>query len=129
MSGQRGKLGPFTYINQVITAGADTGVLGGGPIELGPDAISRVTLQSIWTGTAAGTILIEASNSPEAGPRGNGSDETWTDVTAAFGLTDPTTGGGDELKVFENVNYAFLRATLGSSTGTGTYKLIFTGRD
>lgn len=128
MTGQRGQLGPFTYIDMVITAGADTGNTGGGAITLSPDAISRLSIQSVWTGTAAGTLLVEASNGPEARPLGTGDNVTWSDVTSIFALTDPTTGGGDEIVTFENVNYGFIRISLTSSTGTGTYKLQLAGR-
>lgn len=128
MLGQRGYLPPDTYIDMVITAGVDSGNTGGGAISLGPDAISRFSIQTVWTGTAAGTVLVEATNAPEARPQGTGGNITWTDVTVDFGLTDPTTGGGDEMAVFENVNYGFIRISLTSSTGTGTYKLQYTGR-
>ena len=128
MLGQRGQLGPLTYIDMVITAGADTGNVGGGVISLSPDAISRFSIQSVWTATAAGTLLVEATNAPEARPGGTGANVTWSDVTSVFALTDPTTGGGDEIASFENVNYGFIRISLTSSTGTGTYKLQLAGR-
>jgi hypothetical protein len=85
------------------------------------DGINGFTFHNVWTGTYGATVAIYASNDPRAreGHPDNANAE-WVNITSLLTITDPVTGGGNDMIIINNSRFAFIKLDLGSSSGTGT---------
>jgi hypothetical protein len=128
-----GYLPAFNYYkDQVVAAGVPSAI---GPLDgcvlVGPDAAGLSFTQK-WTGTLGGTIKVEISSDPDAFPGNKQSvidAAAWEDATAAFALTNPTSGGGNATDTVSDVRFEYLRISLTSTTGSGNWSLAMAGQD
>ena len=92
--------------------------LSSSPVNL--NGYSLFTIQHVWSG-ASGTwsVIIEGSN--ELGEK-NDNDYTVIDTTLISGTN------GNHMLNFEKAGFAFVRARIAYTSGTGTFKSILNGK-
>lgn len=85
--------------------------------------IFAYSIQGIITGSAAGTIKLQASNDQAFAPS---VPTNWTDIT---GSSQSVSGAGTVMwNVLSNPSYAWVRVVYTNATGTGTLTLNFFGK-
>ena len=109
---------PTKHLNAVAAAAT------GAPIQLGYSGINGMTFHNVWTGTLGGTLKMEASCDPALTTAATAAEQdaaNWVDITSQVTMTNPATGGGNDMVIVNNMRFWWVRLDLSSVTGTGTF--------
>ncbi|MHC4647071.1 MAG: hypothetical protein ACYTBJ_16370 [Planctomycetota bacterium] len=120
----KGGIPAVKYIDVTQADGATVG----GSLWLGPDNVKVISFQNKWTSTYAATITIEVSNDPRANiNHRDHANAEWTDITSDVEPTDPVGSAAEEMVYISNVGSEYIRMSLSSVSGTGTFVSYFRG--